>query len=223
MEAVRRGKRNRISIHAPARGATGPDKALIACNGISIHAPARGATTAFHFNGCPEGISIHAPARGATRLNIEAHYHDFISIHAPARGATTYYATCRIAAVNFNPRTREGCDGLFTYLVVASEKFQSTHPRGVRRSTAFFAILSPQISIHAPARGATVRPTIFIGRLTDFNPRTREGCDAERAALPLAAYRFQSTHPRGVRPGGPINRRADQQISIHAPARGATC
>ena len=35
-----------------------------------------------------------------------------------------------------------------------------------------------------------------------FNPRTREGCDLVLSILRLHRRRFQSTHPRGVRPRG---------------------
>ena len=55
------------------------------------------------------------------------------------------------------------------------------------------------ISIHAPARGATKRRRGRTCRSTDFNPRSREGSDEKEAQM--------------IR---------DYQISIHAPARGAT-
>jgi len=35
------------------------------------------------------------------------------------------------------------------------------------------------VSIHAPARGATMRLFTCGGTFTSFNPRTREGCDGE--------------------------------------------
>ena len=56
-----------ISIHAPARGATGPQDGFDLYAAISIHAPARGATSACDLRS-PRRIviSIHAPARGAT-------------------------------------------------------------------------------------------------------------------------------------------------------------
>ena len=58
----------RISIHAPARGATGIGGTACERRVISIHAPARGATAYNHtYYGCVD-ISIHAPARGATIL-----------------------------------------------------------------------------------------------------------------------------------------------------------
>ena len=55
-----------ISIHAPARGATGVVEWGVQVTAISIHAPARGATAWSSFNALPMAISIHAPARGAT-------------------------------------------------------------------------------------------------------------------------------------------------------------
>ena len=55
-----------ISIHAPARGATGCSKEQRYSLKISIHAPARGATTIYWVFVACVGISIHAPARGAT-------------------------------------------------------------------------------------------------------------------------------------------------------------
>jgi len=56
------------------------------------------------------------------------------------------------------------------------------------------------VSIHAPARGATM--TAWLLRLFGlcFNPRTREGCDYIGIHFIYKKYPFQSTHPRGVRP-----------------------
>ena len=55
---------------------------------VSIHAPARGATPRFSSTRLPEFVSIHAPARGATCLNCFRKTCGIVSIHAPARGAT---------------------------------------------------------------------------------------------------------------------------------------
>ena len=77
---------------------------------VSIHAPARGATPVFSFlNSCPRfqsthphgvrhplphhalrclRVSIHAPARGATHHGEDDGNGKRVSIHAPARGAT---------------------------------------------------------------------------------------------------------------------------------------
>ena len=83
----------------------------------------------------PAKISIHAPARGATYLTLDIDkIASLISIHAPARGATrSYYEIIYDKPRDFNPRTREGCDGII-----------------YQHNQLLF------ISIHAPARGATV-------------------------------------------------------------------
>ena len=77
---------------------------------------------------------------------------------------------------DFNPRTREGCDNVsdFNYNVF-------------------------QISIHAPAKGATCKLNLLEMIRLYFNPRTREGCDIPEKRLITQV-----------------------QISIHAPAKGAT-
>ena len=99
--------------------------------------------------------------------------------------------------------------------------FQSTHPRGVRQRLTAATTYTYEISIHAPAWGATY-PSHFIHithyisihapawgatatlercplRGVHFNPRTRVGCDWP--SMPAVGPRriFQSTHPRGVR------------------------
>ncbi len=55
------------------------------------------------------------------------------------------------------------------------------------------------ISIHAPARGATLFNLGFVKHSKHFNPRTREGCDVKQVYFYLLLQAFQSTHPRGVR------------------------
>ena len=61
-------------------------------------------------------------------------------------------------------------------------------------------ILLPQISIHAPAWGAT-------NDIKKYNTKINE---------------FQSTHPRGVRRDIKYTLEIEEYISIHAPAWGAT-
>ena len=83
-------------------------------------------------------------------------YWNKISIHAPARGATFHLRFSFLLLLYFNPRTREGCDVLILNAKHYDFIFQSTHPRGVRLVGALLASLGLYISIHAPARGATV-------------------------------------------------------------------
>ena len=79
-----------ISIHAPARGATGGRSQHVSVHHISIHAPARGATSCERKSLSTVTISIHAPARGATIWRRRDWTSSWISIHAPARGATVW-------------------------------------------------------------------------------------------------------------------------------------
>ena len=55
------------------------------------------------------------------------------------------------------------------------------------------------VSIHAPARGATKSKLLFRLHNHSFNPRTREGCDVAQPTSRENRRMFQSTHPRGVR------------------------
>src|SRR5205085_1081626 len=59
-----------VSIHAPAKGATVFDQAIVNVMDVSIHAPAKGATPAQGRRHLAEDVSIHAPAKGATFKNV---------------------------------------------------------------------------------------------------------------------------------------------------------
>ena len=85
-------------------------------------------------------------------------------------------------------------------MTLCRASFQSTHPRGVRRGWRYDTVCLRCVSIHAPARGATLRVKYWQQVLTGFNPRTREGCDNIKIPPFNAIQAFQSTHPRGVRP-----------------------
>ncbi len=124
-----------------------------------------------------------------------------ISIHAPARGATAGGRRLPHRGYHFNPRTREGCDSSIHNPRPLPPLFQSTHPRGVRQA-------------------GQSRPRNYNHY---FNPRTREGCDRPKGRCRLMSLSFQSTHPRGVRLRCVWRWRSGISISIHAPARGATC
>ena len=55
-----------------------------------------------------------------------------------------------------------------------------------------------------------------------FNPRTHTGCDLRIPYITTSSFRFQSTHPHGVRPPYSIHYDFLLPVSIHAPTRGAT-
>ena len=209
---------------------------------ISIHAPARGATEVFritpsmklfqstlprgerHLHRCNrdcrddfnprsregsdnsvkpfviriDSISIHAPARGATLFRNVMQLETQISIHAPARGATV----------------KELCE-------IVWGEFQSTLPRGERRVFLCHVTDNRSISIHAPARGATKQAAAPFRNCSYFNPRSREWSDGNDGTNGKDGKDFNPrsrewSDARG-RGGG-----AAEGISIHAPASGAT-
>ena len=78
---------------------------------ISIHAPVKGATAVlFGHRAAVDRISIHAPVKGATEERERKIQYFKISIHAPVKGATCIYGNVGPGKLDFNPRTREGCD-----------------------------------------------------------------------------------------------------------------
>ncbi|CEO88645.1 Putative cytoplasmic protein (fragment) [Syntrophaceticus schinkii] len=80
--------------------------------------------------------------------------------------------------------------------------------------------LWPGVSIHAPARGATWMPQKVL-RTGCFNPRTRTGCDTDRAES--RTDEAVSIHAPARGATGYIDRGSNLiEVSIHAPARGAT-
>ena len=203
-----------VSIHAPARGAITPWGR--SGHGTSFNSRTREGCdflvaamltgTEFQFTH-PRGVRFH---RGLGFLRL------LVSIHAPARGAIGIPQRIRPGRC-FNSRTREGCDNK-ELTGVDGNKFQFTHPRGVRfasrarggvlrrfnsrtregcDSLMSLGVLHSEVSIHAPARGAiwSCLPSLTWIR---FNSRTREGCDARTH---YGAWRLR--------------------VSIHAPARGA--
>ncbi len=144
-------------------------------------------------------VSTHAPARGATWASGLLHRPARVSTHAPARGATWLRLQRSSKCV-----------------------FQPTRPRGARQ------------------RGHECRPAADLC----FNPRALEGRDRRHGGRRAMTAAFQPTRPRGARraPGQPPIRRrlrfnpraregrdlvvavqaAAQEVSTHAPARGAT-
>ena len=84
-----------------------------------------------------------------------------ISIHAPAKGATGEDQVCYISQGHFNPRSREGSDMRDDKADIKDRLFQSTLPRRERHTLTPYLYIDTKISIHAPAKGATV---IFLHR-----------------------------------------------------------
>ena len=185
-------------------------KNLDSVSKISILAPARGATVYMTIPDTEDAISILAPARGATgiackqiitqkefqsslprgerrrqfgcRVDIQHHFNP-----RSREGSDRQRWETEIPGVYFNPRSREGSDSshalqdLRTPLFQSSlprgerqtlcqftglkDKFQSSLPRGERRLLSEHELHAGVISILAPARGAT-RRAVYLSQHT---------------------------------------------------------
>ena len=104
---------------------------------------------------------------------------------------------------------------------ISSETFQSTLPRRERHVDSLICLPVVIISIHAPAKGATLFRAVCKIISSNFNPRSREGSDPRYL---LIRIRSQYFNPRS-REGSDIMVQITSVgiiISIHAPAKGAT-
>ena len=122
-----------------------------------------------------------------------------VSIHAPAGGATPYLGMRQRLNQFQSTRPRGArlsaiaCSGVLT-------PFQSTRPRGARRLPTISRFEVRNVSIHAPAGGATLQYVSVHTVISCFNPRARGGRDIPYLLDWQYFYRFQSTRPRGARP-----------------------
>ncbi len=121
-------------------------------------------------------ISIHAPTWGATFVDLNECLANGISIHAPTWGATA------------EPN-----------LAATEPEFQSTHPRGVRRTVV-----------------------LGINSSVNFNPRTHVGCDLVMCVSPVQLTRISIHAPTWGATKLTDNTLIYTSISIHAPTWGAT-
>ena len=165
-----------------------------------------------------------------------------ISIHAPARGATFCHLLALLNTRNFNPRSREGSDGPSDVTLLTVPVFQSTLPRGERHlpqtrcpENVYFNPRSREgsdmpkpfktvLMFHFNPRsreGSDCRSLFRFSRSCDFNPRSREGSDAILSRDPRNAEISIHAPARGATMQAQ-KRAILQRISIHAPARGAT-
>ena len=162
------------------RSREGSDRApgcLPAGTSISIHAPAKGATNGLEY-GIVNGTDFNPRSREGSDLS---HYFIYMVF------------------LYFNPRSREGSDPSFAFWSRMVWLFQSTLPRRERRRLPKNIPCDLPISIHAPAKGATL---------------CSGGCgDLDGISIHAPAKGATIIHLL-IQPPLPI--------SIHAPAKGAT-
>ena len=143
-----------------------------------------------------------------------------ISIHAPVKDATLYslrsYSNAKFQSTH--PwRMRQ----LWPSRFICSPLFQSTHPWRMRPISVVPNFYAMFISIHAPVKDATpllVWPTPVA---PDFNPRTREGCDAFWLHWDIVGGDFNPRTREGC-DKSPFKAYFLAYISIHAPVKDAT-
>ncbi len=212
----------RISIHAPAKGATRtlPSSSLTRIFQSTLPRRER-LTDGFPAvqNGCifqstlprrerPNAaeflsrmpISIHVPAKGATASVLFDYYHyqfqstfprrerpahtlagfggAAISIHVPAKGATDGLCQCAVCVEHFNPRSREGSDGVLPPVPEVRRCISIHVPaKGATRHCQLFDYYHYQFQSTFPRRERPDDVNKCSGTGADFNPRSREGSD----------------------------------------------
>ena len=144
-------------------------------------------------------ISIHAPAKGATFVTLSKAPNISGFQSTLPRRERPCAATGASAHAHFNPRSREGSD-----VVLIN------------------SIPLEMISIHAPAKGATMVDIDFISRILISIHAPAKGATLQPYKWQQGCSAFQSTLPRRERPPFAFEKCLQSGISIHAPAKGAT-
>ena len=158
-----------------------------------------------------------------------------VSIHAPARGATQFRHARGDLIAGFNPRPRAGGDSRKRSSPARCSSF-NPRPRAGGDSSGTSASSSPACFNPRPRAGGDITLSTWPGRSqmfqstppracrarsSSFNPRPRAGGDL---LMTVHASMFPGFNPR-PRAGGDAGGEAGAHfvdVSIHAPARGAT-
>ena len=211
---------NKVSIHAPTRGATSGTRTSEWLRQFQFTHP-RGVRPCvskrdiqlflFQFTH-PRGVRQIVASdvvmqlvfqfthpRGVRRLAREKEEAAMrVSIHAPTRGATRCKVRHLFFIHRFNSRTHAGCDTCIWLICPDNGRFNSRTHAGCDGNN----------SVPPPINGS-------------FNSRTHAGCDWILVIIGLRLLQFQFTHPRGVRLIRANLQSVGNWVSIHAPTRGA--
>ena len=182
----------------------------------------RGARLAKHAD--PQSVpDFNSHARvGRDNLNGQKILISAISTHTPAWGATRPTIILNLLIFNFNSHARVGRDWYLLKSLTALIKFQLTRPRGARPGNACIVCKMSAFQLTRP-RGARPAYTSFLGISPSISTHTPAW-----GATPLShthsrcRIRFQLTRPRGARPEILARNGENQRISTHTPAWGAT-
>ena len=132
-----------------------------------------------------------------------------VSIHAPARGATDALLSISGDIASFNSRARKGRDKMLLPSPPMMWCFNSRARKGRDDYSLRTWFGRRTVSIHAPARGATIRNGRQICIISSFNSRARKGRDATKRGH----YRRQEGFNSRARKG------RDYSIMSHKPAK----
>ena len=231
-----------VSIHAPAWGATNLEDHFTATFQVSIHAPAWGATGGVGALQLADDVSIHAPAWGATLLANETRINRRFQSTRPRGARLCFGQGYQRLKLGFNPRARVGRDKIriiarlifcvsihapawgatiLNIIIMDTDLFQSTRPRGARLSckTHFYEKWSfnPRARVGRDKVAAETN-----GVITEFQSTRPRGARPTARATTSTLPTFQSTRPRGARQWLVNKLTGASDVSIHAPAWGAT-
>ena len=123
--------------------------------------------------------------------------------------------------LSFNSRSRVGSDRRRPVPITNLEGFQFTLPRGERHKIPLNHSARGNVSIHAPAWGATEGALVPPRRVVVSIHAPAWGA-TKRSNPEAIAQLFQFTLPRGERHDGSDGPLGWCPVSIHAPAWGAT-
>ncbi len=151
--------RSRVSIHAPAWGATLLCEDVPVDGIVSIHAPAWGATNDYEKGFAPYRVSIHAPAWGATPS-------------PPKDAVCPVFQSTRPHGARLDP----------ICVMLAMRSFQSTRPHGARQRSRWASLLSGRFNPRA-RMGRDMTPQQHADPMMSFNPRARMGRDSRQRSI----------------------------------------
>ncbi len=191
---------DRVSIHAPAWGATKSDVKLGGDPEFQSTRP-RGARRRREGRDIPSRhVSIHAPAWGATVQELLMRASPSFQSTRPRGARLRFFCRTPLGFTSFNPRARVGRDssmeniGRVIGVSIHAPAWGATTTDGIKVRCLLFQSTRP--------RGARLCSSRWLLTGSCFNPRARVGRDLVRMQVSQLLYRFQSTRPRGARPQG---------------------
>jgi len=114
----------------------------------------------------------------------------YVSIHAPAWGATMIAQIGIMCFGLFQSTRPHGARQRVGHSTVYCILFQSTRPHGARLFLWCILVGACNVSIHAPAWGATPFLLVLLFSYACFNPRARMGRDRAGFTYPTESSSF---------------------------------